>query len=52
MDPDLETLSQVRNAGPLTRILMTEDSIHGDKHMERCQKTKLSTDTSHSVNEP
>lgn len=50
MDPDLETLFQVRNAGPLTRILMTEDSIHGNKHKERCHKMKLSTDTSHNVN--
>ena len=52
MDPDLETLSQVRNSGPLTRILMAEDSIYGNKHIERCHKTKLSTVTSHNVNQP
>lgn len=52
MVPDPETLSQVGDAGLLTRIPIREELIHGNKHMERCHKKELSTDTNHNVDEP
>ena len=38
MDPDLETLSRMGDAGPLTRTPAREELIHGNKHMERCHE--------------